>query len=105
MLVREPSVSLESPANAVFSPDLSGHVRITHDHDPVPTLPGRFLGFVHSSGETHIGPDGTWWACSGQDNTANPQCSTGEVPYVWDGEVADHDGPYAGIMLGVAGCT
>ena len=45
---------------------LSGQVtRINNREDPIPTLPGKFLGFHHSSGEIHITDSGTWDACPG----------------------------------------
>lgn len=88
----------------------SDNSRITHNEDIVPIVPGRFLGFVHSGGEKHIDPSVNWWACSGesalrlswftemrahgdvgQDNEADPQCSTGEVDNIFDGSVSDHD--------------
>ncbi|KAH8823222.1 alpha/beta-hydrolase [Flagelloscypha sp. PMI_526] len=72
--------------------------RITHQDDPVPTLPFRFLGYHHVSGERHIKDDETWVLCSGQDNT-DDQCSTGQVDTVFDYSVPDHTGPYNGIFL------
>lgn len=44
----------------------SDFTRINHDKDPIPIVPGRFLGYVHASGEDHIQGDGTWYACAGQ---------------------------------------
>ncbi|KAG9021522.1 hypothetical protein FRB95_002000 [Tulasnella sp. JGI-2019a] len=80
---------------------LSDNSRITHNEDIVPIVPGRFLGFVHSSGEKHIDPSAVWWACSGQDNEADPECSTGEVSNILDGNTSDHTGPYVnGIVMG-----
>jgi predicted lipase len=38
---------------------------INNEEDPVPTLPGRFLGFHHVSGEIHIQDSGTWDVCPG----------------------------------------
>jgi predicted lipase len=38
---------------------------INNEEDPVPTLPGRFLGFHHVSGEIHIQDSGAWDACPG----------------------------------------
>ena len=40
--------------------------RINHAEDPIPTVPGRFLGYVHASGEDHIEDNGTWYACQGE---------------------------------------
>jgi hypothetical protein len=44
-------------------PGLVTHVN--NQEDPVPTVPGRFLGFHHPSGEIHIQDSGAWDACPG----------------------------------------
>ncbi|KAH8833449.1 hypothetical protein DL96DRAFT_1552397 [Flagelloscypha sp. PMI_526] len=87
--------------------------RINNRKDPVPTVPGLFLGYHHSSGEKHLDKDGV----KGQDNP-NISCSTGSVSTLADGSVEDHSGlhfslsslqsysnigplgPYAGIKMG-----
>jgi hypothetical protein len=38
---------------------------INNKEDPIPILPGRFLGFHHPSGEVHIQDSGAWDACPG----------------------------------------
>ncbi|KAG8881270.1 hypothetical protein FRB99_004734 [Tulasnella sp. 403] len=91
--------------NQAFADWVDSHLptatRITNKDDLVPIVPGRFLGFHHNSGEKHISPSGTWYACQGQDNEADPQCSTGEVANVFDGNTSDHSGPYDdGISMG-----
>jgi len=79
--------------------DASTHIsRITHNKDPVPTVPGRGLGYAHSSGEKHIIGDDKWVACAGRDNT-DVECSTGAVPNVFASNEKDHDGPYNGIRI------
>jgi hypothetical protein len=75
---------------------------ITNMEDPVPTVPGMFLGFVHPSGEDHIENNSSWDACPGQDNEST-LCSTGAVPEIWDGDLSDHDGPYDGVLMN-SGC-
>ncbi|GJE90908.1 lipase family protein [Phanerochaete sordida] len=89
--------------NQAFADYVDAHVgslaHITNNRDPVPTLPGRFLGFHHASGEVHIDASGAWMACSGQDNTSS-ECSTGAVPNIFVGDVGDHDGPYDGVTMG-----
>ncbi|KAF8320775.1 alpha/beta-hydrolase [Clavulina sp. PMI_390] len=93
--------------NTAFASYVDGHTtnfaHITNKHDPVPTLPGRFLGFTHPSNEKHIVTtglkDGNWYACAGQDNT-NRDCSTGAVPNLFSGNEADHNGPYGDIEMG-----
>jgi len=72
---------------------------INNEEDPIPILPGMFLGFVHPSGEVHIEDSGEWAACPGQDNPST-QCIVGDVPYIWDGDESDHDGPYNGVEMG-----
>lgn len=44
----------------------AGLVRINNMEDPVPILPGMFLGFHHPSGEIHIQDSGAWDSCPGQ---------------------------------------
>ena len=72
---------------------------INNKEDPIPTVPGRFLGFAHPSGEIHIQDSGSWDACPGQDNPST-LCIVGDVPYIWDGDASDHDGPYDGVTMG-----
>jgi len=81
---------------------VDAHADVTHinnKEDPIPTVPGRFLGFAHPSGEIHIQDSGAWDACPGQDNPST-LCIVGDVPYVWDGNESDHDGPYDGVSMG-----
>jgi predicted lipase len=80
---------------------LPGNItRVTNQKDPIPTTPGRFLGYHHPSGEIHIQDSGTgvWVVCTGQENDSS-QCSNGEVKTIFSGMEADHDGPYNGIMI------
>jgi predicted lipase len=73
---------------------------INNKEDVVPIVPGKFLGYVHPSGEVHIQDSGSWVACSGQDNPSN-LCIVGDVPSVFQGDISDHDGPYDdGIVMG-----
>ncbi|KAF9646506.1 lipase [Thelephora ganbajun] len=75
---------------------LDSFVRITNHKDPIPIIPGRFLGFKHPSGEAHI-VSGSWKACPGQDNP-DRQCSVGDVPTIFNGNLNDHSGPYDGVL-------
>ncbi|KDQ61916.1 hypothetical protein JAAARDRAFT_66920 [Jaapia argillacea MUCL 33604] len=80
----------------------SSSTPVTHINnmkDPVPILPGRFLGYHHPSGEIHIKEDGTWVSCPGQDNT-NSQCEGGDVSNIFVADEGNHDGPYDGITMG-----
>ncbi|KAF8309362.1 alpha/beta-hydrolase [Clavulina sp. PMI_390] len=83
--------------------NFSDYTRITHNLDPIPIVPGRFLGYVHASGEDHIESDNSWEHCDGQDNTST-ECSTGAVPNIFDGNIVDHLGPYNGIWIGTLYC-
>lgn len=46
----------------------------------------------------HIEDSGEWANCPGQDNPST-QCSTGDVPTIFDGKTGDHDGPYDGVDM------
>ncbi|KAF9443746.1 lipase class 3 family protein [Macrolepiota fuliginosa MF-IS2] len=88
--------------NQAFADYVDSHISFTHINnreDPVPTVPGRFLGYHHPSGEVHIDDSGAWLSCPGQDNTST-QCIVGDVPNIFDGNVSDHGGPYNGITMG-----
>ncbi|KAF8148557.1 Alpha/Beta hydrolase protein [Mycena galopus ATCC 62051] len=64
---------------------------VTNQHDPVPIVPPKALGFQHSSGEVHITDDTqqNLVACPGQDNI---NCSTGNSLIEFD--IVNHLGPY-----------
>ena len=56
-----------NPAWATFfDSQISEFTRMNNKRDPVPTLPGRLLGFRHAGVEIHIGPDGNAVACPGE---------------------------------------
>ncbi|KZT25379.1 lipase [Neolentinus lepideus HHB14362 ss-1] len=78
---------------------IGGITHINNKEDPVPILPGRFLGFHHPSGEIHIQDSGAWDACPGQDNTSD-LCEVGDVPNIFESKESDHDGPYDGVEMG-----
>ncbi|KIY71074.1 alpha/beta-hydrolase [Cylindrobasidium torrendii FP15055 ss-10] len=90
--------------NSAFADWVDAHldsvVHITNKKDLVPILPGRFLGFAHASGETHIREDDSKWvSCPGQDSTADG-CTIKDVPNILVGDANDHGGPYDGIRIG-----
>lgn len=88
--------------NQAFADYVDAHVTLSHVNnkkDPVPILPGRFLGFHHPSGEVHITDANGWVACAGQDNTSD-LCTIGAVPNIFEGEDSDHSGPYDGVRMG-----
>jgi len=94
-----PRVGNQAFANFVDS-RLAGKVtHVNNQEDPVPTLPGRFLGFHHPSGEIHIQDSNAWDNCPGQDNPSN-LCIVGDVPNIFESNIGNHDGPYAGITMG-----
>ncbi|KAF8997851.1 lipase class 3 family protein [Cyathus striatus] len=92
--------------NQAFADYVDAHVtltRVNNQEDLVPIVPGRFLGYVHASGEKHIQDDLSWLDCPGQDNT-DSRCSTGDVSNILEGDINNHDGPYDGVMMGTAAC-
>ncbi|KZV71554.1 lipase [Peniophora sp. CONT] len=97
-----PRVGNQDWANYVDSTQSVTH--INNKEDPVPILPGMFLGYHHPSGEIHIQDSGEWDSCPGQDNDSD-LCTTGDVPNIFDGETSDHDGPYSGVMMGHSACV
>ncbi len=95
-----PRVGNQAFADYVDAHDAIASVtHINNKEDPIPILPGRFLGFHHPAGEIHIQDSGAWLACPGQDNT-DSQCIVGDVANVFDGDESDHDGPYNGVEMG-----
>ena len=85
--------------------------RINHELDPIPIVPGRFLGFSHVHGEVHIvngstpGSADVAYACPGDDDASDAQCTISSVPNVFDSNIVDHLGPYDGIYIGTVFCT
>jgi len=77
-----------------FDPKIPDLRRVNNDRDLVPTIPGRFLGFVH--------PQGSAVACA--DNPGNAQCQIAMVPNILEGNVIDHLGPYEGVFIGSPFC-
>jgi len=88
--------------NQAFADYVDANLYLTHinnEEDPIPIVPGMFLGFVHPAGEVHIEDSGEWASCPGQDNPST-QCIVGDVPNIFDGTLSDHDGPYNGVTMG-----
>ncbi|EKM50556.1 uncharacterized protein PHACADRAFT_152637 [Phanerochaete carnosa HHB-10118-sp] len=89
--------------NQAFANYVDAHVtsltHINNEEDPIPIVPGMFLGFHHPSGEVHITDQDVWEACPGQDNPSD-LCIVGDVPTIFDGDESDHDGPYDGVEMG-----
>jgi len=96
-----PRVGNQAFANYV---DASGIAvtRVNNEYDIVPILPGRFLGFIHPSGEVHIEPNtGQFVSCEGQEDESDG-CEDELVPTIFEGSIPNHLGPYNGIFIG--GC-
>ncbi|KAF8308331.1 alpha/beta-hydrolase [Clavulina sp. PMI_390] len=70
-------------------------------HDPIPTIPPEFLGFVHPSGEVFVQPDAPndTVFCPGQENG---NCSDSNDTI--DDSLSDHGGPYTGLRMGRSAC-
>ncbi|OCH85126.1 alpha/beta-hydrolase [Obba rivulosa] len=83
----------------------SSFAHISNQHDPVPIVPGQFLGFQHPSGEAHItdvasSGQATIEACPGQENE---HCS--DANSLFDFSIQNHLGPYFnGISFGASAC-
>jgi len=88
-----------------FDSQVTEFTRMNNKRDPVPTVPGRLLGFRHPRGEIHIELDGHAVACPGADDGTDLQCSDKMVPNVVEGNILDHLGPYHGIFIGTIFCT
>ena len=71
-----PRVGNQAFANLVDS-QLSGLVtHVNNQEDPIPTVPGMFLGFHHPSGEVHIQDSDAWDACPGASLLSLPWCGS-----------------------------
>ncbi|KAH9953333.1 alpha/beta-hydrolase [Russula dissimulans] len=88
-----------------FDSKITKFTRVNNKRDPVPTVPGRLLGFRHPHGEIHIKSNGSVVACPGADNGTDPQCSDRMVPNIVEGNIFDHLGPYHGVFIGTIFCT
>jgi hypothetical protein len=96
-----------NPAFAAFVDSAASRTAVTHVNnmkDPVPILPGRFLGYAHPAGEIHIQAPGQWYACPGEDNTAST-CEVGDVSNLFVADESNHDGPYGAVEMGSATCN
>ncbi|KAI0248631.1 Alpha/Beta hydrolase protein [Lactifluus subvellereus] len=90
---------------AFFDSQISEFTRMNNKRDPVPTVPGRLLGFRHPDGEIHIEPNGNAVACPGADDDMDPPCSDRMVPNLLHSSILDHLGPYHGVFIGTIFCT
>jgi hypothetical protein len=79
--------------------------RINNESDLIPIVPGRFLGFLHTQGETHILSPGNAVSCPGHDDANDDQCQIKTVPNVFEGNILNHLGPYEGIYIGTIFCN
>ncbi|EIW80293.1 alpha beta-hydrolase [Coniophora puteana RWD-64-598 SS2] len=90
---------------AYFDSQVSDFVRINNELDPIPILPGRFLGFSHVQGEIHIESTSDAYKCPGDDDATDSQCTISTVPNIFESDLLDHLGPYQGIYIGTIYCT
>ena len=56
--------------------------RVNNEKDPIPIVPGRFLGFQHPHGEIHIIQPGEAVSCPGDDDATDAQCTIETVPNI-----------------------
>ncbi|PFH52214.1 hypothetical protein AMATHDRAFT_140728 [Amanita thiersii Skay4041] len=95
--------------NSVFAKLIDDKVpnfrRINNKKDVVPIVPDTSLGFMHPKGEVHIVSPGHAFACSGNENNMDPNCTIAAVPNIFAGNTNDHNGPYEGIRIGTQHCT
>ncbi|KAI0039820.1 lipase [Auriscalpium vulgare] len=88
--------------NQEFVDYIDAHQNVTHvnnQKDPIPTVPGLFLGYHHSSGEVHIQASNAWDACPGQDSDSK-SCIVGDVPNIFESTESNHIGPYDSVTMG-----
>ena len=72
-----PRVGNQSFANYVDAHDsIASVTHVNNKEDPIPILPGMFLGYHHPSGEVHIQDSGEWLACPG----ASPGSAASRFP-------------------------
>ncbi|KAI1789472.1 alpha/beta-hydrolase [Ganoderma leucocontextum] len=90
---------------SLFDTNVSDFVRIDNMKDPIPIVPGRFLGFQHPHGEIHIMSAGEAYSCPGDDDATDSQCTISQVPNIAVSNLLDHLGPYDGIYVGTLFCT
>ena len=80
--------------------------RMNHELDPVPIVPGRFLGFQHPQTEIHVVSDSKAVACPGNDDADDADCTISSVPNIFGSDILDHLGPYpGGVYMGTIFCT
>jgi hypothetical protein len=95
-----PRVGNSAFADYVDVMDSGSLTHINNKKDPIPIVPGRFLGYTHPAGEVHIQASGAWDVCPGQDNPSD-LCIVGDVPSIFRGKLSNHNGPYDdGIVMG-----
>ncbi|KIN99618.1 hypothetical protein M404DRAFT_154868 [Pisolithus tinctorius Marx 270] len=79
--------------------------RINNGKDPIPIVPGIFMGFSHVRGEVHITEPNYAVSCPGNDDATDANCTIMTVPNVFDSNMLNHLGPYQGIYIGSLFCT
>ncbi|KAI0336577.1 alpha/beta-hydrolase [Cubamyces sp. BRFM 1775] len=90
---------------SLFDGKVPDFKRVNNEKDPIPIVPGRFLGFQHPHGEVHIVQPGEAVSCPGDDDATDSQCTIETVPNITEGNILNHLGPYEGIYIGTIFCT
>ncbi|EMD39926.1 hypothetical protein CERSUDRAFT_112169 [Gelatoporia subvermispora B] len=88
-----------------FDSQVPDFTRVNNEKDPIPIVPGRFLGFEHPHGEVHIVAPNDAVSCPGDDDATDAECTIATVPNIFDSDLLDHLGPYQGIYIGTIYCT
>ncbi|KAK2463203.1 hypothetical protein APHAL10511_004858 [Amanita phalloides] len=108
--IRIKTVTYGTPrvGNAAFAHLIDLHIpdfhRVNNEKDVIPTVPAQFLGFSHPHGEIHILSHFDVVACSGDDDSTDPECTDKTVPILLKGNILNHLGPYDGIYIGTVFC-
>ncbi|KAH9841586.1 alpha beta-hydrolase [Rhodofomes roseus] len=82
--------------------------RMNNVQDPIPIVPGRFLGYQHPETELHVVSDSAdkVVACPGNDDATDADCTISSVPNIFEADILDHLGPYpGGVYMGTIYCT
>jgi len=87
-----------------FNSQVNGNfIRVNHNLDPIPIVPGRWMGYSHVAGEIHIDGSNGWNSCSGNDSTERG-CTIYNVPNIFVSDILDHLGAYQNVYLGITFC-
>ncbi|KAI0747156.1 alpha/beta-hydrolase [Daedaleopsis nitida] len=88
----------------LFDYKVENFTRINNGRDPVTIMPPLDFGFEHPRGEIHIMPTGKAYACTGEEDAIDEECTLLGNPSIDIEYWMDHLGPYGGIMVGTNHC-